>query len=563
MRNVTRALLFGAVVGAAFGLPRFDPKAAFPRPTGANLFALAWHQDAFIAVGSNGDILRLSSGDPAQAAVSASFGGVNFVGVASDGALCVAASLLGEVYTSADGRSWRQAASVPEAQLAGIVAGHLGFVAFGTNGSVLVSDDGQEWRLRATGYAETFRAGCIAGGYYVLVGERGICVRSRDLVTWEKLPAPTAETLRAVAFGSGQLVVAGDDSSLHVTKNFGAQWARHGDLDGARVNGLAFGSMGFVAVTENGRVWQTWNGEEIKAASAASSDPLYSAAALGANRFVAVGRRGFLVHSGFGATAGDGKLSGDAAEVGSDIRHPNGNVYDQVLLRGRAAAMTADAGQVLRASFIDVNDDIVQVEFSGAGTLVIYLEGLSGPDRPVKYNQQVDYVRGHAHLTLLDSDETTNVSFFSVGRATAVNAALFRAGESYDGWADLASLTVRSRNGRAGGIRFANAEFSNNQSVVGIVATGVAFQGPVFFGDVVSSGTASAALIFGRTTDVRITGGSLAQSSGASVDVSGLERLVSTAGSDSHGTLVPAAAVRGRLTKRGADVTSQVAGGGG
>ncbi len=59
------------------------------------------------------------------------------------------------------------------------------------------------------------------------------------------------------------------------------------------------------------------------------------------------------------------------------VLHPNGNYFDQVLLMGSAETLTTVPGQVARTSFIDLNDDIVQVEFSGAGTLSPVLDSPS------------------------------------------------------------------------------------------------------------------------------------------------------------------------------------------
>src|SRR5690606_17794825 len=113
------------------------------------------------------------------------------------------------------------------------------------------------------------------------------------------------------------------------------------------------------------------------------------------------------------------KVLGSGAEVGSDIRHPNGNVYDQIQLVGPALTATANPGQVLRVSFVDLSDDIVQVEFSGAGAISIVLENASGPAAPLHYTQPgVTYMKGHAGVVIAGADETTYVAVFSVGRAT-------------------------------------------------------------------------------------------------------------------------------------------------
>ena len=63
--------------------------------------------------------------------------------------------------------------------------------------------------------------------------------------------------------------------------------------------------------------------------------------------------------------ASSAKALGSGSEVGPNIVHANGNVYGQILLQGSAATVTADPLQVLRIAYVDLNNDIVQVEFSG------------------------------------------------------------------------------------------------------------------------------------------------------------------------------------------------------
>ena len=53
------------------------------------------------------------------------------------------------------------------------------------------------------------------------------------------------------------------------------------------------------------------------------------------------------------------KVIGSGSEVGPNITlASNGLTYDQVLLQGAAATITADPGQITRISYIDLNDDI-------------------------------------------------------------------------------------------------------------------------------------------------------------------------------------------------------------
>ncbi|MEY4940785.1 MAG: hypothetical protein RIQ93_2520 [Verrucomicrobiota bacterium] len=253
-----------------------------------------------------------------------------------------------------------------------------------------------------------------------------------------------------------------------------------------------------------------------------------------------------------------GKLTGFATEIASDIRHPNGNIFDQVLMQGATATMTADPGQILRVSFLDPSDDIVQVEFSGAGAMTIMLDQVSPPAAPTKYNQTLPYAKGLATIAIVGANETSHVSIFSVGPATAVAQNLFRPDVSYDGMADIACLSIASANGTFGSISAGNTRFSAAKALTGLFAPEVRFNGPVVIGDIVSTGSAIPVL-YGAASDVRIAGGSLAQANQAKIQVNSIRQLHFTSGSTSHGTLIPARSNQARFDFNGADFTAEMA----
>ncbi|HVU25554.1 MAG TPA: immunoglobulin domain-containing protein [Opitutus sp.] len=276
------------------------------------------------------------------------------------------------------------------------------------------------------------------------------------------------------------------------------------------------------------------------------------------------------------------KVAGSGAEVGQNIRHPNGNYYDQVLLQGEAASITADSGQVTRTSYIDRNGDIVQVEFSGTGTLSLVLSNYSGPAAPENYTQpSVSYMKGDAGIVITGADETTNVSVFTVGRATAFDptgayditkaisatnnpanngSPLFQdhGGTSYDGVADLRYVAILSRNGYFGGLRASNARFDADAGLTGVYAPGVQFAGPVYVGNIDAHETATPVLVVGSVSDARVTGGNLAQTNSQAVEVAGLTQLTFTAGTNSAGTLLAAQHNQARLEQDGNDLTDQI-----
>jgi hypothetical protein len=234
-----------------------------------------------------------------------------------------------------------------------------------------------------------------------------------------------------------------------------------------------------------------------------------------------------------------------------------------------------------------MNDDIVQVEFAGPGSVSIVLDGFSGPANPVKYNQDlgphVGYMKGHAGIVVTGADETTNLSVFTVGRATAFDntgtyniqqgpsatnvpanngSPLFAGNVStvYDGMADIAFVAISSTNGKFGGLRTANTSYWATNGVTGVYAPGVEFTGPVFVGDINAMTDATPYLQIGGTSvdnKTWITGGDLTQDNGQAVKVTGITQLFFKNGSDSHGNLFAAKTNQAVLQENGVDVTSQ------
>ena len=281
-----------------------------------------------------------------------------------------------------------------------------------------------------------------------------------------------------------------------------------------------------------------------------------------------------------GVSSATSEVTGAGTVFGTHVQHPNGNFYDQVLLAGSAETIKTP-GYTVRTSFIDLSDDIVQVEFSGAGTMSIVLDNPSGPAFPVNYNQAVPYMKGHAGIVITGADETTNVLVFTVGRATAFDptggfnfllpisatnnpanngSSLFQghSATTYDGVAGIAFIAISSTNGKFGGLRASDASCFATKGLTGIYAPGVQFTGPVFVSDINASAAATPVFMIGSSPDTRITGGDLLQDNGQPVKVTGLTQLKFTAGGTSQNVPLPAQANRGVLLQSGADVTAQV-----
>ncbi len=221
-------------------------------------------------------------------------------------------------------------------------------------------------------------------------------------------------------------------------------------------------------------------------------------------------------------------LDGSGDIAGENIQHPNGNVFDQILLTGESIQLPAKPNQITRVSFMDEDEDIVQVEFSGAGTFTVNLDPASflPPALPPRYNQAVEYVTGKPSVVIDGADSSTFFSIFTVGSINAVNQALFPEGQVYDAQADVTLVEVINSTGM-GGMQLSNTVFSGSTGRIGIDARGVPIAVRLTVGDIDASDDAVPHLLFGSGSftvpagnpGLRITGGDLAQTNGASIVV--------------------------------------------
>ncbi len=191
---------------------------------------------------------------------------------------------------------------------------------------------------------------------------------------------------------------------------------------------------------------------------------------------------------------------------------------------------------------MDETEDIVQVEFSGNGTFTVTLDPATflPPAVPPRYNQAVEYVTGKPSVVIDGADANTFFSIFTVGRINAFNQALFPEGQVYDAQADVSLLEVVNSTG-LGGVQLSNTVFSGSTGKIGIDARGVPIAVRLTVGDIDADGDAVPHLLFGEGSftvaagnpGLRITGGDLVQTNGASIVVAesgsttrGFDRLI-------------------------------------
>ena len=272
---------------------------------------------------------------------------------------------------------------------------------------------------------------------------------------------------------------------------------------------------------------------------------------------------GFLIPTARGAelvmTKQSLELGDAAAMIERDKVAPNRIVYDELVLRNPTATVSAAPGKPMRVSFVDLHDNLVQVDLSGAGTMTVNLGSATPVEPPLRGKERRwAFLKWHATVTIKDADDSTNLATFAARRRPMLRGSAPGNEQPGDGIAQLAAVSIASRNNRFGSVRAGNAPFSAQSGVTGIDAPGVRFSGPVNVGNITAFEDARPVFQLGYAKNTLIVGGDLFQPNGSTVAVTGVWRLRFVAGQTSRGVSLPARMNRARLLSDGQDVTARV-----
>jgi len=258
-----------------------------------------------------------------------------------------------------------------------------------------------------------------------------------------------------------------------------------------------------------------------------------------------------------------GKLAGDGTEVISNRIHPNGNIYDLVKMTGASLSVRADSGQITRITYIEGDNDIKLIEFSGSGTLTVNIDNVIAPVEPNKYILPgvAEYVKGsNLKIVISGADGTTHFAVFTLGDLNAgINSYIGEGGADGNGIAKVKYAAIIG-SGNFGGMYLGNVEFSSSEGVTGIYAPEINPNFAVAVMNIKASGQATPYLLFNSQGSVRITGGNLFQSNGRTILVGNIGSISMSDGRGSDGTLYSPQQNQGRLEhyQTGEDVTNQV-----
>ncbi len=163
------------------------------------------------------------------------------------------------------GWTWRN--PLPQGDdLLAVTYGGGQFVAVGVGGTILSSPDGQNWAEADSGTDMDLFGVTYGNGLFVAVGE-GVILTSPDGASWTRGSCACAPGyLYAVTYGGGRFVAVGSDymgAPFAAVSTDGVNWSPATLPEGlwTEINGVAYGGRSFVAVTSDGRVLTSPDGD--------------------------------------------------------------------------------------------------------------------------------------------------------------------------------------------------------------------------------------------------------------------------------------------------------------
>jgi hypothetical protein len=180
------------------GPPPLDPMEPY-------LLAVAFGNNAFVAVGSGGDIFSSPDGFTWTGQVSGVANPLTGI-IWADGKF-VAVGWSGAIITSPDGVTWSSQASGTGANLATVAYGNNIFLAAGA-GAIVTSPDGVDWSANAS--TNNFNSVAWGANYFTGVSILNGVATSPDGVNWTQRVPANGNDLVAATFGQGTFVVVGN-----------------------------------------------------------------------------------------------------------------------------------------------------------------------------------------------------------------------------------------------------------------------------------------------------------------------------------------------------------------
>ena len=287
----------GAIYRSADGIEWELENNVAPRDT-ATLHAITFGQNNFVSVGSY-ETTKSNDSENWEYTDINTFS-MNHIAYANN--IFVAVGSNGKILKSTDGQTWIEKTSGVSSSLRSVCFGAGLFVICGSSGTILTSENGETWTQQTTGTVNSLSCITYAKGKFVCLkdGQREVLI-SEDGTDWTTYTEIT-ETMQephGLTFGKNIFVAVGGSSYPTVmTSTDGINWVVRltgGTLTGYLMSVVFTGKM-FVAVGTNGRIMTSLDGIEWTEQESGVSTTL-EGVAFGEDKIVAVGQDSVIFNS--------------------------------------------------------------------------------------------------------------------------------------------------------------------------------------------------------------------------------------------------------------------------
>jgi len=221
-----------------------------------NFWAVASNDTTCVVVGDGGSVITRTDIQGWWAITSGTSDWLFAVTYGGSGKF-VAMGLSDKVYTSPDGKTWKDHPLGALYWVNGVQYGNNAFVAVGLWGGVLTSPDGENWNFSPSGVSQTLNSVAFGNGLFVAVGDAGVILTSVDGTTWT--PAanfPSSNNLYSVAFAGDSFFAVGAKGTIIFSED-GKHWSLHHSWITKDLHGAAWAGSYGIAVGADGTFLQS------------------------------------------------------------------------------------------------------------------------------------------------------------------------------------------------------------------------------------------------------------------------------------------------------------------
>ncbi len=266
------------------------------KPTTKTLYGITWGNNAFIAVGYNGTILKSTDGNVWEQKVSGTNIALN--DVIWDGTQYIAVGDSGMILSSSNGDSWTSKSSGITNKLNGIAWNGTQLVAVGDNGTIITSGDGDSWVQRTSGVTNNLNAVTWENNCFLVSESKGALI-STNGIEWS-FKAPNPGELGVVEFHDaiwdGKSFVSVGSRSTIASSSDCINWKYNCYGNDCCFLGIVYNGTKYVSVGSNGYVYISTDGVSWSGNNSSTRNSLYDVVWNG-SKFVAVGSAGTIIQS--------------------------------------------------------------------------------------------------------------------------------------------------------------------------------------------------------------------------------------------------------------------------